>query len=154
MTTLKPATCPKCGSTYTDRPARSRWDDEWICPVCGQREALVDFHTADWEVVLRFPVILLRTVGSLFAVQEPEALRAVHAALPPQGQRMLPDGPGGLDTTDPDAVYAVFGQAPASWLHLFFATLVETEPAALRRVLFDILVLRDRLAELEAEGAL
>ena len=34
-------TCPKCGRTYTERPALSRYDnDTLICPDCGTREAL------------------------------------------------------------------------------------------------------------------
>ena len=34
-------TCPKCGRTYTERPALSRSDNETlICPDCGTREAL------------------------------------------------------------------------------------------------------------------
>ena len=33
--------CPKCGCTYTERPAMSRYDSEiMICPDCGTREAL------------------------------------------------------------------------------------------------------------------
>ena len=34
-------TCPKCGRTYTERPALSRHDNATlICPDCGTREAL------------------------------------------------------------------------------------------------------------------
>lgn len=34
-------TCPKCGRTYTERPALSRSDNETlICLDCGTREAL------------------------------------------------------------------------------------------------------------------
>ena len=34
-------TCPKCGHTYTERPALSRYDNNLlICPDCGTREAL------------------------------------------------------------------------------------------------------------------
>lgn len=33
-------TCPKCGRTYTVRPALSRYDNTLICPDCGTREAL------------------------------------------------------------------------------------------------------------------
>ena len=34
-------TSPKCGRTYTERPALSRSDNETqICPDCGTREAL------------------------------------------------------------------------------------------------------------------
>ena len=33
--------CPKCGRTYTERPALSRSDNRTlICPDCGTREAL------------------------------------------------------------------------------------------------------------------
>ena len=32
--------CPKCGCTYTERPAYSRIDGEPICSDCGTREAL------------------------------------------------------------------------------------------------------------------
>ena len=35
------AICPKCGKTYTGRPALSRTDNTTlICPDCGTREAL------------------------------------------------------------------------------------------------------------------
>ena len=34
-------TCPKCGCTYTERPALSRHDNaRLICADCGTREAL------------------------------------------------------------------------------------------------------------------
>ena len=32
--------CPKCGKTYTERPAISRIDASEICPECGALEAL------------------------------------------------------------------------------------------------------------------
>lgn len=32
--------CPKCGKTYTERPAISRIDNSEICPECGVLEAL------------------------------------------------------------------------------------------------------------------
>ncbi|MCM1226010.1 MAG: hypothetical protein NC320_01120 [Clostridium sp.] len=33
--------CPKCGNSYTERPAFSRRDNSTaICPDCGTREAL------------------------------------------------------------------------------------------------------------------
>jgi len=32
--------CPKCGCSYTERPALSRVDSIQICPDCGTREAL------------------------------------------------------------------------------------------------------------------
>lgn len=39
--TITERTCPKCGCTYTERPAISRTDNEMlICPDCGTREAL------------------------------------------------------------------------------------------------------------------
>ena len=38
---IRLATCPKCGKTYTGRPALSREDNEtMICPDCGILEAL------------------------------------------------------------------------------------------------------------------
>lgn len=36
----EPHVCPKCGQTYTARPATSRVDGSPICPDCGMREAL------------------------------------------------------------------------------------------------------------------
>ena len=36
----EPRICPKCGQTYTERPAYSRVDGSPICPDCGTREAL------------------------------------------------------------------------------------------------------------------
>lgn len=39
--------CPKCGSTYSGRPAISRVDNKTeICPSCGLREALEAFARA------------------------------------------------------------------------------------------------------------
>lgn len=39
--TMMEAVCPKCGRTYTERPAVSRLDNTTlICPDCGTREAL------------------------------------------------------------------------------------------------------------------
>ena len=36
-----PATCPRCGASYTDYPALSRKDNKTLlCPDCGVREAL------------------------------------------------------------------------------------------------------------------
>lgn len=36
--------CPKCGKIYTDYPALSRRDNKtYICPRCGQKEAIEDF---------------------------------------------------------------------------------------------------------------
>ena len=32
--------CPKCGRTYTERPATARDGSGPICPDCGTREAL------------------------------------------------------------------------------------------------------------------
>lgn len=40
--------CPKCGKTYTARPAISRFDNQMeICPLCGTREALDIAGVAD-----------------------------------------------------------------------------------------------------------
>ena len=36
----EPRICPKCGQSYTERPAISRADNIQICPDCGTREAL------------------------------------------------------------------------------------------------------------------
>lgn len=36
----EPRICPKCGRSYTERPATSRADNIQICPDCGTREAL------------------------------------------------------------------------------------------------------------------
>lgn len=36
----EPKICPKCGKSYTERPAISRADNSPICPDCGTREAL------------------------------------------------------------------------------------------------------------------
>lgn len=37
----EPRICPRCGNSYTERPAISRDDNETlICPDCGTREAL------------------------------------------------------------------------------------------------------------------
>ena len=38
---IEERTCPKCGQTFTERPAVSREDSiTLICPDCGTREAL------------------------------------------------------------------------------------------------------------------
>ncbi|MDE7243740.1 MAG: hypothetical protein K2O18_07170 [Oscillospiraceae bacterium] len=38
---IKPAVCPRCGKTYTERPSVSRNDGTTLlCPDCGIREAL------------------------------------------------------------------------------------------------------------------
>ena len=43
-------TCPKCGQTYTGRPALSREDNETlICPDCGTREALSSLNVGKSE---------------------------------------------------------------------------------------------------------
>ena len=40
-TTWKPASCPRCGRTYTTRPCVSRADGiTHLCSDCGTREAL------------------------------------------------------------------------------------------------------------------
>lgn len=47
---FKPATCPLCGKTYTERPALSRADNKTlICPDCGIREALATLGIAENE---------------------------------------------------------------------------------------------------------
>ena len=49
------AICPKCGQTYTGRPALSRADNETlICPDCGTREALwsIGVDAAEQERIL------------------------------------------------------------------------------------------------------
>ena len=39
--TMETRKCPRCGKTYTERPALSRTDNKTlICPDCGTREAL------------------------------------------------------------------------------------------------------------------
>ena len=43
-------TCPKCGRTYTERPALSRTDNETlICPDCGTRQALESIGVCEEE---------------------------------------------------------------------------------------------------------
>lgn len=40
--------CPKCGRTYTERPALSRVDNKTaICPTCGTMEALASIPSSD-----------------------------------------------------------------------------------------------------------
>ncbi len=36
----EPRICPKCGQSYTERPALSRVDNTPICSDCGTRESL------------------------------------------------------------------------------------------------------------------
>lgn len=43
------AVCPKCGKTYTGRPAMSRDSVITICPDCGTREALASIHIEESE---------------------------------------------------------------------------------------------------------
>lgn len=58
--TMKEATCPRCGETYTDYPALSRLDNKTdICSACGAKEALFNWRhpgeklpPVDQEVVL------------------------------------------------------------------------------------------------------
>ena len=38
--TVSEYVCPKCGRTYTERPAMARDNSGPICPDCGTREAL------------------------------------------------------------------------------------------------------------------
>ena len=43
-------TCPRCGVSYTERPALSRKDNETlICPDCGTREALESIGVGESE---------------------------------------------------------------------------------------------------------
>jgi transposase-like protein len=46
--------CPRCGQTYTDRPAISRADNTPICPDCGTREALesIGLDTAEQDKII------------------------------------------------------------------------------------------------------
>lgn len=58
-----PQVCPRCGQTYTDRPALSREDNETlICPDCGVREALktIGISLAEREEILQ---IIHRYIG-------------------------------------------------------------------------------------------
>ena len=42
--------CPRCGRSYTGRPALSRVDNETlICPDCGTREALATIGISEEE---------------------------------------------------------------------------------------------------------
>lgn len=42
--------CPICGHRYTDEPALSRLDNvTFICPECGQRQALESIGVVDVE---------------------------------------------------------------------------------------------------------
>ena len=47
--TRVPATCPKCGQTYTAPPALSRDNATLICPDCGTREALDSIGVTPFE---------------------------------------------------------------------------------------------------------
>ena len=38
--TVSERVCPRCGRTYTERPATARDGSGPICPDCGTREAL------------------------------------------------------------------------------------------------------------------
>lgn len=47
--------CPRCGQTYTRRPALSRADNKTLlCPDCGTREALesIGVSTAEQDEIL------------------------------------------------------------------------------------------------------
>lgn len=46
--------CPKCGQSYTERPAISRADNLQICPDCGTREALdaIGVSTEEQEKII------------------------------------------------------------------------------------------------------
>lgn len=55
-TMTRTAVCPRCGKTYTGRPAISRTDNQTpICPDCGTREALesIGVDTAEQDKILR-----------------------------------------------------------------------------------------------------
>lgn len=36
----KPKSCPRCGEEYRGHPSLSRYANAYICPDCGQDEAL------------------------------------------------------------------------------------------------------------------
>ena len=46
---LETTVCPKCGMTYTGRPALSRDNETMICPDCGTREALASINIDESE---------------------------------------------------------------------------------------------------------
>ena len=47
---IRMGVCPRCGQTYTGRPALSRADNETlICPDCGPREALATIGISEEE---------------------------------------------------------------------------------------------------------
>ena len=50
----EPRICPKCGQSYTERPAISRADNAQICPDCGTREALdsIGVSTEEQEKII------------------------------------------------------------------------------------------------------
>lgn len=52
MEVRKERICPKCGRTYSSRPALSRADNEtFICPLCGTREALEGLGISEEEIL-------------------------------------------------------------------------------------------------------
>lgn len=54
----KAQVCPKCGHTYTERPALSRVDNKTaICPTCGTLEALASIPGG-----VKFPIAEARAV--------------------------------------------------------------------------------------------
>lgn len=47
---MKIRICPRCGKTYSEYPAISRWDNETeICSKCGLEEAIFDYALAGKE---------------------------------------------------------------------------------------------------------
>lgn len=47
----EPRICPKCGQSYTERPALSRTDNlTAICPDCGTRQSLESIGVAAEEI--------------------------------------------------------------------------------------------------------
>lgn len=56
----KSLTCPRCGDTFTQKPAISRVDNKSeICPLCGCREALdaSNLPDADKEFIMEQIII-------------------------------------------------------------------------------------------------
>ncbi len=52
--TVSEYVCPKCGRTYTERPAMARDNSGPICPDCGTREALesIGVNAAEQDKIL------------------------------------------------------------------------------------------------------
>ena len=47
--TVSGQVCPRCGRTYTERPAMARDNSGPICPDCGTREALESIGVGEDE---------------------------------------------------------------------------------------------------------